>query len=242
GVSEAPAPGPDMTDPERLRVSRFAAACWLIPAVLGASALLGWWLEQPTLRNGFGIGVAMNPATAVALLLGAGSLWLGSVARPRSLEGRLSAACGLGVLLIAALKLGNLWFGWSIEVDQLLFPDQLAAAVSGRLQNRMAPNTAFSFLLAGSGLLLVRAANEVPRLLGRSLAMLGGLGGFLTLIAYVYRRMSLAGLPGAIPMAVNTGLALVMLSLGIIGAGARRESDLAAEGSRGLRRRVNLLL
>ena len=133
----------------------------------------------------------MNPATAVALLLGAGSLWLGSVARPRSLESRLSLACGVGVVLIAALKLGNLWFGWSIEVDQLLFPSQLAV-VSG-LPNRMAPNTAFAFLLSGTGLVLVRAASEVPRLLGRSLAMLGGMGGLLTLLVYLYRRMSLAG-------------------------------------------------
>ncbi|HEV8150567.1 MAG TPA: CHASE3 domain-containing protein, partial [Gemmatimonadales bacterium] len=224
------------------RFERWPRVAAGLAVVLGVITLLGWWLDLPVLRSGFGVGVAMNPVTAVAFLLAGVSLWPcvdGSSARWLR---RLGLGCAVGVVAIAILKLGAQLFGWPLAIDRVLFESKLATA-GGRFPGRMGINAAFSFLVLGCGVLLIRTTRDTLRLLGRSLALLSGIGGFLTLVAYLYRQIFLAGDPGQIPLALNTGLGFVALALGATVAGARVDREGVEAGDRhALRRKVNLAL
>jgi len=48
----------------------------VLVAVVGLVALLGWQLDVELLTSGLPGRVAMNPTTALALILAAGSLWM----------------------------------------------------------------------------------------------------------------------------------------------------------------------
>jgi PAS domain S-box-containing protein len=81
----------------------------------------------------------------------------------------------------------------------------------------MAPNTAACFLLCGLALSLlnVRLRKFRP---AEPLALLAALISLLAIIGYSYSTVSLIGIESYIPMALNTAVAFVFLSLGILSA------------------------
>src|ERR1035437_8476504 len=142
----------------------FAAA--LAAVVVGAGVLAGWFFGLEFLKRIAPGLVAMNPATAAAFILAGASLALflwspqGNDQKPgaRILAARL---CALLVALIGLSKLAGILGGWNSGVDQWLFASQLPDNL--RFTNRMAPNTAFNFLLLGGALLFVDVKNRSAR-------------------------------------------------------------------------------
>src|SRR5690606_7515949 len=86
------------------RAAMFAGA--LTAALLGALGLSGWMVESGFLREPLIRIAAVNPATAVALLLGACSIALSGADRPR-----LAIAAAVLMAGIAAAKLADIIFG-----------------------------------------------------------------------------------------------------------------------------------
>src|SRR5882724_5379328 len=67
------------TDVNRRLVSSLESlsrACSVLVAFVGLVALLGWQFDVELLASGLPGRVAMNPTTALALILAAGSLWM----------------------------------------------------------------------------------------------------------------------------------------------------------------------
>ena len=198
------------------------AVAAIAAALVGTLVLAGWWLDVSMLRSGLGIGVAMNPTTAVGFVLAAASLWSTD---PNSTDNgfhRVGRACADGVVLIGALKLGEWLFHWPLSIDQILFKTRLAS-LDQSLPNRMAPNTAACFLMLGLALLLIRARSNGWRHLGRSLGVAVGFLGFATLVGYGIGQPLLTRLPEAIPMALNTAVGFLVLSAGATAASLRSE-------------------
>ena len=135
---------------DRSRVfSRVASVAVL---ALALSVLLGWWLEHPGLRSGVAGLIAMNPVTAIGLILASVALRLLLLEAVPPSSRLVARLCAAAVVLLAVLCLSHLFTPWDLGPDRLLFPEQLSRVNEGR-PNRMAPNTALNFLLLGAALL-----------------------------------------------------------------------------------------
>src|SRR5262245_10227252 len=169
----------------------------------GCLALAGWLFDMETLKSVLPGRIAMNPVTAVCFILGGtgGALW--AVAPPEAGPGggaaRLAAVCGGIIAGVAVLRLGGYLFGWDTGVDQLLFRSKLD--VGGAFPNRMAPNTAFNFLLVGLGLAFFDRETRGGFRPAQSLALAAALIALLALTGYFYSVVAFYGAPSTIPMA-----------------------------------------
>jgi len=197
-----------------LRVERLATSARFISAglvALGALVLLGWAIDSRLLKSGGAWLVAMNPLTAIAFILSGASLWI-ALARDSTRTRRLAAACAGAVVAIAILRLLG-YVGPDLGLDRLAFSGRLDAEP---IPNRMAPNTAAAFLLAGLGLLGRRSKNprivEATQLLVLVMAAIA----LVTLCGYTYKAGGLARVSQFIPMAFNTAVGFAALSVGIL--------------------------
>ncbi|HZL33751.1 MAG TPA: CHASE3 domain-containing protein [Tepidisphaeraceae bacterium] len=149
----------------------------------------------------------MNSVTAVCLILAAAALWL-------SREGQgIAALRGAGRLLgglimaVAALKLIGTVKLIHCNFDTFLFTAKLAG-------NQMAPNTALCILLLGMSLLMMDWRVRRGWAASPILAAVVGIAALLATIGYGYSIALLFVVGQSIPMALNTAIALLFLSIG----------------------------
>lgn len=177
----------------------------------GSLTLCGWLFDVEVLRRPLPAFVAMNPATAVALVLIGVALLLSREDRPSSERATAKWLSGIGGL-IGAAKLIGVAMNLHPNLDELLFGSALN--VAGQLPNRMAPNTAIVLLLLAFGLLAVdRRLGEAS--LGQIFALVAGFGALLPLTGYLYGERSFLGVASFIPMAPHTAITFVFLSAGL---------------------------
>jgi diguanylate cyclase (GGDEF)-like protein/PAS domain S-box-containing protein len=189
-----------------------SAAASLFALILAGLALAGWWLGAPVLYSLSINLVAMNPMTALALVLAA--LALAALRRNDAGPARVAAgvAAALATAAIGALRLVDAAGGVS-GVDLWLFPQETAGVV------RMVPGTAFCCLAVGVGLaLLDRPGRRNGRLRSRvsSIALIAALAvSFAVLVAYLYLGVRVvSGLHHE--MALNTAACLAALAGGAL--------------------------
>ncbi len=206
------------SDPAALRVAR--AMAWAaagLCAATGAAVLLGWILDAPLLKSLSPRWVAMKANTAFGLLLAGGAL-ASVLARTRDGGNRTATALGhlaaAGVLGIGVLTFLEHATGRDLRIDQALFREA-PGAVGTSAPGRMAPATALCFSMAGAALLLGgvrgRVAAALPAL-GGAVLLLGG----ITVVGYLYGVKALLGPASFTVMALHTGIAFVVLGLGVL--------------------------
>jgi signal transduction histidine kinase/CheY-like chemotaxis protein/HPt (histidine-containing phosphotransfer) domain-containing protein len=195
-----------------------------IAYVIGASLLVlaGWVWDVEVLKSFLHPErVAMNPLTAVCFLFCAVSLLLkrnpGSSPRSR-LAARLLAGAAV---LSASVVLVSLAFGLGPHLDEWMFRGQLA--VRGAEHNRMAPNTAGDFLLAGFALLLLDVRSRRGYWPAQVLSLLTAAIALLALSGYAFSALSFYRVSTAVPMALNTAISFSALAMGLLFARPDRE-------------------
>ncbi len=196
---------------------RIAIACSLI---VGSAVLLGWATDNESLKRVVPAYVAMNPMTAL-LFVCAGIAFAAHNVKPSFFAiSQIGAAI---VISVAALKLVDLLCGTHFDADQLLFSAKLSDA-HDELPNRMAPNTAFNFVMIGLALLTLRqrAKNFCA---SQAFAIIAAFGALLPLTGYAYGVRSFSGVASFIPMAVHTAATFFVLAIGLFFA--RRDTALA---------------
>lgn len=188
-----------------------AAACL---AIAGA-ALTGWGVGLPSLAGWLPGRIAMNPLTAMCLLLL--GLALGLLRREEVPVGqRRIAAVPAGIVFCAAGL--RLWGGLLPEVDfaidRRLFGELLGS-------NRMALDTAWALALSSVALLTLDLELGEHRRPAQFFAIAAGLLGTFTAAGHLFSATLNDG-SGRVPMALNTAVAIVLLSLGILCARPER--------------------
>ena len=101
--------------------------------LMSLSALVGWTYDIEYLKRFDMRLVAMNPMTAVCLLMATLASLLGNVSAPLRRLRAFALACAGFCIITGALKLAQLGFGWKIGPDTWLF--------SGKLVNLFIPET-----------------------------------------------------------------------------------------------------
>ncbi len=209
---------------------RAARICAIAVIVLALLVLAGWQLNVEALKSLMHPGqIAMNPLTAVCFILAGASLWF-LIPTPSD-ERRRRLGLGLGAVLtaVALVVLIRYPFGSDLRIDLILYRARLA-------ENRMAPNTAITFLLTGISLAFLETRIRGHYWLSQGAVLLAGIVSLLSSIGYFYSIQSAIGFEGYIPMALNTALTFVVLCSGILAA--RQTQGVSASQFRRDERRI----
>ncbi|MBD1933709.1 MULTISPECIES: PAS domain-containing sensor histidine kinase [Cyanophyceae] len=193
----------------------------IIATLIGCVVLLGWILDITVLKSILPGLVSMKANTSIAFILAGLSLCLWHDAEHRRQNAKdkrrkssfdLSQMLAIIVILIGLLTLIEYGFGWNIGIDELLFKDP-GGAVGTSAPGRMSTNSALSFLMLGSALLLLSKRMYRP---AHCISLGGFLIGFLGLLGYIYGITSLYGKSYNTGVALHTAIAFILLSSGIL--------------------------
>jgi len=180
----------------------------VFPVAAAVCVLIGWGTDVEMLRRFGAAAVTMNPASAAALLALSGGLAL------REYGGRIACmlawvTIGAGCL-IGVLKLTDITIGTHIGIDTLLFAAKLAP---GYVQpSRIAPNTAFCFVLIGLALLLMRSGVERAVIAAQAAAIVTAVIAVFALVGHLYGVNAFFVVGALHPVAVPSALSLLSLA------------------------------
>ena len=212
------------------RYRRISQACGVLVMLIGAGALIGWFINATTLKGIRSAYVPMAPNTALVFLLFGACLTIIGGSWPR-LVYLVRAAVVLGVVLVIVHLSGYLTsLGFRIDHWLFRFPaEQLGLARSGK----MAFLTAITLLLLGTSLVLftwpkTRWAHSA----GHGLSVVVTFIGLAFSLGYLYGAPLMYG-GRSIPMALNTAICFFICGAGLLIKGSLRnveERRIAREG------------
>src|SRR5438067_10446412 len=113
-------------------------------ALMGGGALLGWWLNNESLKSIVSGSSPLKPNIAAGILLCGAALAFLSLTRSSKPAQICSALGGIIVLVLGGLTLAEHFFGWNLGIDQWLIRPR-ANETTQTL--RMVPATAICFVL-----------------------------------------------------------------------------------------------
>jgi len=189
-----------------------SSAAALTICLVGLSVLAGWTLGLRSLTSVFPGLATMKANTAACFVLASVALWGRAADGVAMARRRLATVCAALVTVIALLTLFEYLGGVNLGIDQILFRDQPEATALSA-PGRMAPATAFCFLLLGSGLALL-GSRRGPWV-AQYLSLGTGLIALLALIGYAYGVQSLYRISPFSSMALHTAASFLVLSAGL---------------------------
>lgn len=193
----------------------FSRITSLIAVIVGASALLGWLLDNPFLKGLHPSNKPMNPITAVCSILLGISLFIQAMPKinVRAVLNSTGKICAFIVLVIAAMKLMGL-FCYDFGIDKILFTQRVKAYA---YYGEMTPVTAIALLLLSISLLILKFQTHKGFRPSEIIATISFLCSGLILAGYIYQVKDLGRLTfyGA-PMALNSAIIFSLLALGIL--------------------------
>ena len=195
-------------------VARTAAG---FAGTIGLAVVAGWTFEIPALKSVAPGFIAMQPWTAIAILVAAGALWAAASSTPAVRAA--SAIPAIALFAIVGLPLLEYATGLDPGTDLWLFPSAVRGAQTLAYPDpgRMSPLTSISLLaLAGALALAPRVTGRAGRGLFSALASVGLLVTLMSVLAYILRLESLDDAVLRNPIAIPTALALAALSLGAL--------------------------
>jgi phosphoserine phosphatase RsbU/P len=201
--------------PSLVRACRaFAAGASVAAVLLGGLVLIGWQFDLPALKTILPRLFRMNPAVALSFVLGGTAMWVEAGEQPASrLHRHIARACAGIVVIIGAARFLGYLFGFDPLVDSFLFRSQLDRQAT---LNRMAPNTAFNFLITGLALLSidlqVRRGWRPAQLLALTAAIIAA----LAFMGYTYDVALLSRVASYNAMGHYTAVGFMLLSAAIL--------------------------
>ncbi|HYW57433.1 MAG TPA: ATP-binding protein [Polaromonas sp.] len=195
-------------------VIRAAAA---LAGFVGLVAMIGWLGDWPSLKSVLPGAVEMKANTALGLMAAASGLWLLDIQRSPACE-QAGQAMSVVVAALGLATLSQYMFGWEMGIDELLFED--TGGAFNAIPGRMSPYTAGSF--AALGLALLMLPSPRMRTLASIAASVPMLVGVISVVGYAWNATELTTDVLLPPVAINTAVALVLLSAGTMLAIRRR--------------------
>jgi PAS domain S-box-containing protein len=198
--------------------------------------LAGWTFDIPALKSAAPGFIAMQPWTALAILLAAAALWLAAsdVAEARA----ASAIPVIALAVIAGLPLYQYATGGNLGTDLWLFPRDVLGTQTIPYPNpgRMSPLTSMALTTLAAALILApRVTSGIGRAVFSALSSVGLVLTLMSMLAYILRLESLDDMVLRNPIAIPTALALAALCVGTLALrpDAGWVSVIAAQGNPG---------
>jgi diguanylate cyclase (GGDEF)-like protein len=181
-----------------------ARAAAIVPIIVSVLVLFGWWRDVELLKSVVPGLVAMNPTTAIGLIL----LGLALALLLRSERSPAGQALGAVAALLGLIKLASLQMVPALAPDHFLFRQKLGS-------NQMAPNTALNFLLVG--LAVMNIDRHIRRWWpSQFLTIIAAMSSVLALMGYAYGVQSFYSIGSYIPIALHTAAMFLMLAIGVL--------------------------
>jgi PAS domain S-box-containing protein len=180
--------------------------------VVGVGALAGWAYAVPFLTNPFHAAVQMKADTAVGFIALGMSLLLTPL-HPRGTRALAPRALALLPIVIGTLTVAEYVSGHNLGLDQLLFSDP--RALSSAHPGRLAPETAFVFVLLGVALWVLNGSRAARSHLPRALNGISSAVAIFAVIGYSYRISGFDRFGTLTPIALYSALTFILLCLGI---------------------------
>jgi len=225
---------PDILLQQRLR----RRAGYLVYFILFVATLvlIGWELDIAVFKSVSQQLVAMNPVSALCFILAS----LSFLFRTRTNRTRSASiagySCAMLIVVIALHILINFIITPSFQPDATFFPGKLNLTAQ---PNRMAPNTAFCFLLTGISLLLLGYETRKGITPVHYPATLIGLSSLLSLLGYLYQVEEFYGVFNSAAMALNTAICFFLFAVALFfaapDAGVMREFTSSLSGGQASR-------
>ncbi|MEI1280172.1 ATP-binding protein [Leptospira venezuelensis] len=187
-----------------------------IPSIIGALVLLGWLLDIEVLKRPKAAMVAMNPMSALSFVFIGIALYLNLNRSDSNTHRNIVRLIALFVLLVGLTKLYSVISGFDLGLDKILFSDKIAKDIIKGIPNRMAPNTAFDFVVLGAAVFLSSYRKEVLNSISNYLCILVLLIGLFSVIGYVYQVQEFYGILSYIPMAIHTAISFIFCSFALL--------------------------
>jgi PAS domain S-box-containing protein len=199
----------------RLRV--FTNAVSIFSVSVGSLVLAGWLFGVPSLKTVTPGLASMKANTALCLVLCGLSLWITSRNEIRNSDHkfvlRLGECLALAVFLLGVATLAEYLFHWNLRIDQLLFMDLAPDGHSP--PGRMAPHTAFCFLVLGSAMVLSRVETKRGSRPAQFLSFIPALISLMAIVGYLYSVVSFYRISSYTGMALHTAVTLFLLSFAV---------------------------
>jgi PAS domain S-box-containing protein len=193
-----------------LRLRLFTSAAIFMVASLSLLVLFGWLLNIPLLKSFLPGLPAMRFNTALSLLLLSSSLWLLKNEETSLVKKRLAQALAILVLLLNLLTLSEYLFRLNLGIDEFFVKD--LKNPPELFPGRIAP---LAILCAGlCSLSLLRLGSRISRYFCYSVTTLS----LLIILNNVIDFQLLYRQPVSSHVPLHTGLAFLMISLGILAA------------------------
>lgn len=183
---------------------------------IGVVVLIGWQFDIALLKSLHPSLVSMKANTALGFILaGISLLFRNYEAHPSNHKSVYRANIfAVAVAFIGGATLFEYGSGINLGIDQLLYHEPMGT-VDTLAPGRMAPVTAFCFLLLG-GILTVRPKSERAISLAQAMTVLVFFTAYVSVLGYVYRAPNISGLGRGTVMAVHTALTFLVLSAGCL--------------------------
>ena len=198
------------------RLQRLSKYFAVIVLLIAALVLAGWQWDIDILKRPIPQLVAMNPISALCFILAGVSFLLLKSIHPSPKKSMLAYVLASLVLFVGTIKIIELITNFDWQIDHILYTKKIVSDIKGNLSNSMAPNTAFCFMLLGICLFLSNTQNDKKQKLVQVLALLIMFIALLSVIAYLYRVTALYGMLTYIPMAIQTAICFLLLSVSIL--------------------------
>lgn len=188
----------------------------LVSLIFPLFGVTGWILEIPLMAQVFPSLPAMQPNTALGLVLGAIAILLFRNEAPSSKRFFVAFVFATIVLLFGLIVLSEYIFGWNLQIDQIFIP--IGDTVDQPFPGRPAPQTALNFFLLGLGLLSLNL-RFLSVYVGQMSALLIGGNALIAATGYIFNTAQFYGFPiyvTAIGMAIPTSIGFIILAAALL--------------------------
>ena len=200
---------PDIGIQQRLQKwSNYLATSVILIALL---SLIGWQWNIALLRDPFSSVVIMNPVSAIGFILSVLSMRLFA----RNSSGYTAYILSILVLLIGVLTFISHIFGFSFQIDTLLFTHDIVSDGTADPGRRMTANTALCFALIGCCLVFFPGKSK-KQILSQLAVVLVGLLSLLSFLGYLYLVQSFYGLLSFVTMPASTTICFLLFVLSVL--------------------------
>jgi PAS domain S-box-containing protein len=197
-------------------LNRLPTTSSVIVTAMGLLVLVGYASRQRILVTVLPGSVPMAANTAALFVLSGIGLWLVSPKQLSPVRRRAGQCLSVLVAAFAAVILSQHITGQSLGVDLLLFADQAREWSGKGIPGRFSPHTGVTFIAAGLAMALLDADARHGHRFARALAGITAVSAVVGLTGRAFGLQYLYGSLHVTAMAINTSVAFVVLSIGLL--------------------------